>query len=116
MEKQRYEEGDWVNDSRYPEHDWIQLGQLSETNNGRIIYHSIQDDSYIWQRDIGEKWKPKKEEWCWLDKVGLIKIMDILKEKDKFSYITIESNDIKTNILSNSMLQPFIGKLPTFID
>jgi hypothetical protein len=114
MQKQKYTAGDWVKDRRYPNHDWIQLGEAVETTMGAIVY-DIGGDRCFWQSDIGEKWEPKVNEWCWMFFVGFVKIIELSKENDEFSYVTVNSNEVKTSVLSFKTLQPFIGKLPTFI-
>ena len=47
--------------------------------------------------------------------VGFVKIIELSKENDEFSYVTVNSKEVKTSMLSFKTLQPFIGKLPTFI-
>ena len=111
---QKYNAGDWVKDKRYPERNWIKLGEAEETSSGNIVYQ-IGNDKYFWQRDILEKWEPKVNEWCWMFGIGLIKITEISKETDEFFYVVINSNEIQKGFLSFKMLEPFIGKLPTFI-
>lgn len=111
--KQRYKIGDWVKD-RYSK-DWIQLKDVEETDKGNIIYN-IELENKIWQKDILEKWQPTLNEWCWDNINGLIKITFIDDfDKDEFYFITMNSKDERKNFFSMSILEPFNGKLPSFL-
>lgn len=89
---QNFKVGDWV---RAPSGS---IYQINETN----ILHGIEHFT---------PWQPKEGEWCWfLDNSGELTLKQFLQMCP-----IVPTNYISKQGLISGSVEPFIGKLPTFL-
>lgn len=100
--------------------DWVMLvttysRTIAKVSENKTIQENGVGKKYTTDLDMWEAWKPKESEWCWIDRV-LCKITFMNEyEPDEFYFIDSANQNERKGFFSISKIEPFIGKLPSFI-
>lgn len=97
----KFKKGDWIisrlygdEPQQFYEEDEYSVGELYAENN-----------KYIGSEDRCKLWEPKEGEWCWL------------KTDKDFKLVKYDIPTFNQAVYhgKNPIIEPFIGKLPTFL-
>ena len=102
--------GDWVRSTKYLHMAPCKVESIFESNERKGDF-GLKSRGTVHYASEAELWQPKEWEWCWFrDNRGEA----ALKQFSQMCPIVV-TNYISKQGLTSGTVEPFIGKLPTFL-